>query len=115
MSLMTYGRNGNLKAKDTELTLEQVNEIPEWNSIDLDPVVKLQAEVSFKAGYEEACKDTAIGMEHFINIGRKEVVEWLHQDISREIHKDFEVVVFKAISDDWQAKLKEWGIEKGTD
>jgi len=75
-------------------------------------IAEAQAELSFKAGYEQKCFETyEAGVKDGNQKGIREVVEWLHQDINREIHKGFEVVIFKALGEDWQAKLKEWGID----
>ena len=42
-----------MNAKDTVMTLGQLNEIPDWDSLELTPVLKAQAEISFKAGIKE--------------------------------------------------------------
>ncbi len=66
-----------MKAEDTELTLDEINDIPDWNSIDLDPIIKLQAEISFKAGERQgALKAIDHAVPEAMKAGRKEVVDW---------------------------------------
>lgn len=45
-----------------------------WN---IDGALQLQAEISFKAGYDEALGQLAGMSEECKQMGRKEVVEWL--------------------------------------
>ncbi len=86
-----------MKAKDTVMKKEQAREIVSVGDqiedilqvpIDkLAAVCKAQAEISFKAGI-------------------KEVVEWIKASGDASLynqHGDY--------TDDWQAKLKEWGIK----
>lgn len=78
-----------------------------------DDGCEAQAEITWKAAYEEGLQRRAAGIAHYglgVKAGRQEVVELLHYDIRREITKDGEIVVFRLISDEWQAKLKEWGL-----
>jgi len=95
-----------MKAKDTVMSRVEVNKL--WKDIELGSsiptfanygeghptykLLKAQAEITW---------DKAI----------KEVVEWLHQDIRREFpYGGEELVVFRANGEEWQAKLKEWGV-----
>ncbi len=64
----------------------------EWESATLD--------MSFTDDYKEE-------VNALLRAQLKNVIDWLHEDIRREIHKDGEVVVFRKSIEDWQALLKE--------
>ena len=70
------------------------------------PILEAQAEVSFRIGKTLSVAETMElslkAMEDMKKAGLKEVVDWV------EKHKPF--MAFHC-DKDWQAKLKEWGIE----
>jgi len=108
-----------MKAKDTIMNpiklSETIQYFPDW---DLNRgnkfieelcayVAKAQAEISFPAGEKQG-----------IEKGIRKVVEWIHENsigcISRRDIDDYRTrsgVGLSFIGKDWQAKLKEWGIE----
>jgi len=82
----------------------------EWDKL------KAQAEISFKAGEDKGySKGFEAGIVHSFPIGEKagikEVVEWIKSHSSLEQGKDEEGRLSWFVRDEWQAKLKEWGIE----
>ena len=84
-----------MEAKDTVMSNEQIARVTDFsvkNVAYLDRVIaQVQAEISFKAG----CR---------------EVVEWLVSHNRSKI-MDFIGEPLYIFDDEWQAKLKEWGIE----
>jgi len=77
-------------------------------------IAKAQAEISFKAGYEAKESEfevARIALSEVYGNGHKagirEVVEW----IEKNILMNFGIVSVR--TDEWQAKLKEWGIKEG--
>ena len=78
-------------------------------------VAKAQAEISFKAGYDLAKEELAgiqiLNFRDGKRAGRREVVEWINEMADIENFKDApKLIGFTILSEDWQAKLKEWGI-----
>ena len=75
-----------MEAKDTVMNIDQLNEIPDWDSQELNPVLKAQAEISFEAGYEQVWKDGIIQQtfDEGKKAGIKEVVELAIKAISDE-------------------------------
>jgi hypothetical protein len=107
-----------MEAKDTILKGEELdriqlavvhNQYPNWNNRNdvLTPCLMEQAEISFKAGYEEGL--SLKGVPAAIALARKngirEVVEWIN---SREEIGYLNQCGFNHI---WRAKLKEWEID----
>ena len=101
-----------LEAKDTIINREEFEaliqhiigkEIPktetELGNLIADacrPPVEAQAAISFRMGKQE---------------GIKKVVEWIEKrDCAYHLFGDF-IHHFKIMDNEWQAKLKEWGIE----
>ena len=83
-----------MKAKDTVLSyLEVSNQIP-MTLLDFVAKLEKQADASFKAGIKE--------MVEWFDIHRGMPTQKRHPDSRRYYH--FE-------EKDWQAKLKEWGID----
>ncbi len=93
--------------KDTVMSFKRLQEIDLKNASSnftdaLYDVAREQAEISFK-------------------LGIKEVVDWIQQlarehEAIRQFHPDRSITLkgaFKPIifDDEWQAKLKEWGLE----
>ena len=84
-------------------------------------LVMRQAEISFRAGYEQGFDD-CIKSTHENDFsggkraGIKEVVEWIKRN-RKEITSYWEAdLVETYIPDDlWEAKLKEWGIDGNTE
>ncbi len=82
-----------MEAKETVMVGNITSlEMPQQRIVD--KLLLKQAEISFKAGQESGCY-----AEGWIN-GIEEVVEWIESN---------HTLVEKRI--DWQAKLKEWGID----
>jgi len=108
-----------MEAKDTVMSKEQLDAIDlknaESNFIDaLWDTARQQAEISFKAGFEEGRKviptnevQGTIYLEGK-QTGIREVVEWVEENAyPPAAYKDIRRFRY----DDWQAKLKEWGID----
>ncbi len=108
-----------MEAKDTVMTPQQIKELKskKWCSparnydytVEELMVAEAQAEVSFKAGYEQAKKEDLITTNDLVadsrKAGIKEVVEWIKNHNAQP----------DEILDDWQAQLKVWGIEVKND
>ncbi len=86
-----------MEAKDTVMIL--IDPTP-----TVEKFIKEQAEISFKAGEQEADKKWRQILEDSVVLaklaGRREVVEWVNNN----------VLVQRGLA--WQAKLKEWGIDQ---
>ena len=109
-----------MEAKETVMDKKQIDNIPAsiGNIEPVDGVVttemivadsmklvaEAQAEISFKAGYEERDKwlspDEVKRLEKARQAGIKEVVEWIHNHGGS----------LDGCRQEWQVKLKEWGI-----
>lgn len=121
-----------MKAQDTYI-LQSGNKAS--IEIYVDALIAEQAEISFKAGYEQYQRDIMVkarqpeaGTIYFEagrNVGIKEVVDELKKHFTQDSGEEEEVVVFgKYIkyrdggidfvrvewADWWVSKLKEWGI-----
>ena len=74
-----------------------------------------QAEISFKAGQEDVVLESKMGtltVSSLVNRGRKEVVEWVEKRLFDAGDEGYmQVSMGKS---EWQAKLKEWGINEKT-
>lgn len=107
-----------MEAKDTVMNEEQLepiyNKCVEDSHINnfANEVAKAQAEIPFKAGQAQECKewlyaDTTGQLGKALNQGRKEVVDWGVEDCDCGMN---------LLATRWQcltcrqAKLKEWGI-----
>ena len=98
-----------VEAKDTVLKIK-------WASKEIqrdqDRVLLKQAEVSFKAGYEQGEKDSldaegwCDGFDKGKKAGIKEVVKWINKTFTNTITKNQ-----MTATNTWQTKLKEWGID----
>ena len=75
------------------------------NIIDEDKLLQAQAEISFKAGEIVGYNSGFIaGREWGIKRGIKEVVDAINKVGAHYCFSD-------AVMEEWQAKLKDWGIE----
>ena len=119
-----------MEAKDTVMSIGYMKTLilakhcsPETTAKDIiitdveQDLVNEQAELSFKAGYEQVWKDGVI-QEVFNEgkkVGRKEAVDWVYKNAGlgaktiEELNKGYQFIPIRR--DKWQAKLKEWGIE----
>ena len=90
-----------MKAEDTAMSDEDLMDIA-WRiypdktntpfiTQERRAVAKAQAEISYKAGI-------------------KEVVDWINENNSIMVVKDDGATMFLYVGNEWQAKLKEWGI-----
>lgn len=103
-----------MEGKDTIMSDEEMKGVLWQSHLHLvssyDAVAQAQAEISFKAGYEtaegELGKCYAPTFRDGKKVGIKEVVEYL--STKREGGYNFCV---KISWDDWNAKLKKWGID----
>lgn len=89
-----------MEAKDTVMGQQDMIRLGGSWGMKQVRVAQAQAEISFKAGQESGCY-----AEGWAN-GIREVVEFVllyAYDTNGDIH---------IIGESWQAKLKEWGIEK---
>jgi len=82
---------------------------------DQDKLLQAQAEISFKAGYDHAeagfklkFNPDYLDFQKGVEAGRKEVVGWIKSksEIDNLLMRRLSIHVIE-----WQAKLKEWGIE----
>ena len=97
------------EAKDTIMTPQQHSlfqkEFMRGQKVQTyaDFMIDKQAEISFKAGYDEGIEagDYCEGITEGRHIGIKEVVDYLKADMIYGILID---------NDRWQAKLKEWSL-----
>ena len=81
-----------MKASDTVMSSEDINFCGIKNVIikkDARAIATAQAEISFKAGI-------------------REVVEWIEEDLNFD---SFGGSRLDKLREEWQAKLKEWGID----
>ena len=119
-----------MEAEDTVVSREQIQEFIRLHKDEIlstpdawkeeRMIAEAQAEISFKAGYDEAVRFTHRQfdanlpeiMEQSRLLGMREVVEWLNQNClgcqSNTPCNRNEYLGFHKPS--WQAKLKEWGI-----
>jgi len=85
-----------MEAKDTVITRETVMRLGLSDVRLLDPkelkLLEAQAEISFKAGI-------------------REVVGWMNKRDCSYHYLGEKVHAFKVVEEEWQAKLKEWGME----
>ncbi len=88
-----------MKAKDTVMEGKITSLTKEQQHI-VDKLLNGQAEISFKAGWESGCY-----AEGYSN-GIREVVEWIEDNC--DIGRCDPV----AVTAEWQAQKKRWGIEK---
>ena len=94
-----------MEAKDTvKFKLEELNKLPHMGSLNKDVIEMLeaQAEISFPLGKQE---------------GMQEVVEWMKGHILRcETERGIayiqDIILFRFTKEEWQAFLKERGLEK---
>ena len=95
----------------------------ETDSEYLRRAVEKQGEISFKAGYEEGRlygKSESLLSKASIDLmvadskkaGIKEVVEWIETHHEQVIMGSFSLYQWSIVVDEWQAKLKEWGIKE---
>jgi len=103
-----------MEAKDTVMGDRDfkrlVKEYPNASGIqEVIPIIlKAQAEISFKAGYKQALLQNDWINEQGRLRGIREVVEWIEDNLDFYMGAEFESVSWE---EDWQAKLKEWGIK----
>ncbi len=109
-----------MEAKDTVTSREKQWEIStgnsDWTDGDIwDAIAQAQAEISYKAGYNQALKEHEWDDNYYkgkkIDAGIKEVVEfidWLDNGTRSSGSWRSEMRAFR------QAKLKEWGINEET-
>jgi len=109
-----------MEAKDTVIGKVQRDNIFYRGIGTLEGVCKIQAEISFKAGYDEAigCTKESLssikGKAYYAGkeAGRREVVEWGDELChNTEHHSWWDSMPRSKCPDCWQAQLKEWGIK----
>lgn len=95
-----------MEAKDTVM---DINARSGFNTID--NICAFQAEISFKAGIEEAFSRYKESPEYLLNLmkakqdGRKEVVDW----VETNSHNIFGILLPSEHKKDvWQAQVKKW-------
>ena len=100
--------------KETVMSLQAIQQLRSIGIMRCVEVAEAQAEISFKAGYEAKESEfevARIALSEVYGNGHKagirEVVEW----IEKNILMNFGIVSVR--TDEWQAKLKEWGIKEG--
>lgn len=104
-----------MEAKDTVMNQEQRNRVTSpyisHDRFSLDQrLLEAQAEISFKAGYEQSVLDNDEWCHDGYEAGRKEVVEWVNGNkFGLRAMDNYVDMGIDSIA--WQAKLKEWGIE----
>ena len=108
-----------MEAKDTVMTTAKYNQISKaWHIekdiselyIEIDflnahqiAMLQAQAEISFKAGYEQLKNEYDKDMKQHRLAGIREVVEWVN---SRNIISNTET----RHGQEWQVQLKKWGM-----
>ncbi len=102
-----------MEAKDTVIS-PKVNWIA-FNQANLKELLLKQAEISFKVGrelgYQQglAMKPNPDGVfENGKHAGIKEVVDWIQDNYQLDVL--FRVPIFSINKEDWNNKLREWGI-----
>ena len=103
-----------MKAEDTVISLEGGDN--ESLHIQMRNILKQQAEISFKAGFDEGVKKTLTAADSTFGAmlkverqkGIQEVVDWINAHLTVWPGG---IPTMQALSKEWQAKLKEWGIE----
>jgi len=98
-----------MEAKDTVMSDEQMFRVLEHEANSgLMALLKAQAEISYKAGYDEAAK-SSLTLEIGRKAGMKEVVEWVekhkHMCHRSSVDGHYETVGLDVL--DWQAFCKE--------
>ena len=95
-----------MEAKDTVIKTHNPQILPEINQYQI-ALLHQQAEISFKAGQQNGLSLEMQGDAYCSGLmqGRKEVVEWVERALI--VHPDNRKQFIK----EWQAKLKEWGID----
>ena len=94
-----------MEAKDTVMSDEQMFRVLEHEANSgLMALLKAQAEISYKAGYDEAAK-SSLTLEIGRKAGMREVVEWVQKHYLIPLPTD------RAGREEWQAFLKERRIE----
>ena len=118
-----YDKEQTMNAGDTVMSQEQIvtclRKVAEYTAKKAAVAISTaQAEVSFQAGQEQ-------GFRAGVYAGRKEVVEWLKAQIDDKPYQFLGCYITKWSKTDeptlaltnfhkdeeWQAKLKEWGLE----
>jgi len=103
-----------MEAKDTVIqsTYDETEYLDTLEIAQLQGTREAQAEISFKAGMEYGNKEAYEcgvynGHADGLAKGIKEVVDWIRS------YSDIEIHINVHHEEEWQSKLKEWGIEKG--
>lgn len=102
--------------EETVLSKEEIGKLrgkrvylSEWSWFQ--DIAKAQAEISFERGKDVGFE---IGLEQGRAEGIRKVVDWIEQDVHK-IHRnppnDDKVAMWRFNDSEWQAKLKEWGID----
>jgi len=108
-----------MKWEDTviqDMTPYEIREGME-NFIDGEKLAKAQAEISFKAGYNQALKEHEWDDNYYKGkkAGMQTVVDWLEGCMLREHCDTKDKGVFcrdyRVYDGEWRLKKKEWGIE----
>lgn len=116
-----------MKWEDTVMTPVRLSEViqyfPDWDLSRGNKFIeelcayvgKAQAEISFKAGRDSFLDDAGnanIPLSEAYDKGRREVVEFVGRYLNpRFWAKDTNEPYYTIKKSEWQAKLKEWGIE----
>ena len=102
-----------MKAEDTVIDLLPIDNpvVPEtvlWEYVE--KAVKLQAEISFKAGFNEALTTVVATREYDEGkqAGRREVVDWVKSNRETPLGED--TLGYYVWEEALQAKLKKWGL-----
>ena len=116
-----------MEAKDTVMNDEQLE--LDWTDLngeptdtmvlsrsEFDTIKQAQAEISFKAGWEAHEKIVPAQLKAhgdiYYKAGQKEVVGFFELNfLLRQSNKDERI--YSVDQDEWQAKLREWGIDTG--
>ncbi len=103
-----------MKARDTVMNKQELEiwvDKQDYNSIvtlsDTEIAQLAQAEISFKAGYEQCAEELEVYLLKCNEAGQREVMEWAVQDCDCELNL---FATHWQCSTCMQAKLKEWGL-----
>jgi len=94
--------------------LSEFNASPEM-VVFIEGIALAQAEKSFNAGLELAINKCGIAFDSGKKAGRKQAVEWIKGNAASVNacvkHSPFNVPIWAISQEQWQAQLKDWGIE----
>ncbi len=108
-----------MEAKDTVLSdKETIEIIKQYRVVKLGQILpyhwhrETQAEISFKAGYDQAVADPVDQLKLMYKAGIREVVEFVetHKTVGNSMSAHFNKFCLLITDEEWKAKLKEWNI-----